>query len=107
MPISPAMASSVVPSKPRRANSRNAARSISAWLVAGGRPSREAPCGVAIVRTVATPYFLSLSAITLRPGTYPAGSALPDSLGGDDAASQLAGQPLGPEPVVRDRRGRP
>ena len=48
MPTSPAMASSVVPSKPRSANSRNAARSISAWLVAGGRPSREAPCGVAI-----------------------------------------------------------
>ena len=50
MPTSPAMASSVVPSNPRSANSRNAARSISAWLVAGGRPSREAPCAVAITR---------------------------------------------------------
>src|SRR3954447_17726901 len=73
MPTSAAMASRVVPSNPRRANSRNPARSISAWLVTGGRPSRDAPCagGVAIRRQASNRlFFLSLSAINL-PGIPP------------------------------------
>ncbi|WP_157829586.1 hypothetical protein [Nocardioides alpinus] len=38
-PTSAAIAARVVCSKPRSANSRNAAASISAWVVASGRPS--------------------------------------------------------------------